>query len=207
MYIYIYINPEQARAAQSSREQPQQPRAADLKPHTSSLTPRASSLEPQTSGLRPPASDLKPQTSSLRPQTSNLEPQTSSLKPQAPDPQPRARRHGRQPFQFEIRLAQANVLSLSPAEERGLADDAGLRETGRTQELQRVLAPKMLHIMGAQEARTSGPGCRHMADFCAITSGATPRGQYGCELWFSRINPFTIGDALYHLSPKHVTTI
>ena len=56
------------------------------------------SFRPQT--LDP---KLRPQTSDPRPQTPDLRTQTSDPRPKAPMPEPRGRRHGRQPFQYQIR--------------------------------------------------------------------------------------------------------
>eukprot|EP00974_Lingulodinium_polyedra_P036555 3505531-Lingulodinium_polyedra.AAC.1 len=76
---------------------------------------------------------------------------------------PAARGHGGAAMiEVPLVVATANVLSLSPAETRG-AGATALRETGRMQHLQRVLAAQGVLLCGIQEARLKPAGVRPMA--------------------------------------------
>jgi hypothetical protein len=101
---------------------------------------------------------------------------------QRPPIHPRKMKNGASPG-IDISCVSANVLTLDPQHERKVAKSNGLCQKGRVHYLQDQCHNLKLHLVGIQEARTDGPDVRTGESYIAFTSGATSRGQFGCELW------------------------
>ena len=77
-----------------------------------------------------------------------------------------------------MQVAVANVLSLSPKEER----DGGVGQleiTSRMEELQSLLTVQGVHVAAVLEPRLPGQGLGHTRDYFIMSGGCKPGGTHG----------------------------
>ena len=83
--------------------------------------------------------------------------------------------------QMTLRLATANVLTLSPSHE-GTSGILG----ARAEALAEQFAQARLHVVGLQETRATTTGHRVLNHFHVLSGPATHRGRGGVQLWMRR---------------------
>ena len=89
------------------------------------------------------------------------------------------------PAVLTMQVVVANVLSLSPKEER----DGGVGQleiTSRMEELQSLLTVQGVHVAAVLESRLPGKGLGHTRDYFIISGGCKPGGTHGTQLWISK---------------------
>ena len=90
-----------------------------------------------------------------------------------------------------VRVASSNMLTLiSDGKPSAKIKKLGLNMIGRSEIIQKQCHKARIHIVGIQEARTSGPSQRQSKNYLIISGGyKTTKGSgaaLGCEVWIAR---------------------
>ena len=95
-----------------------------------------------------------------------------------------------QPVQISLRIMSVNVQSLADPDEARADPASASGFTGRARYLREQFTHLQVHVSALQEARTKADATyvsdTHIRYCTACDSG----GNFGCELWFSRLLPF-----------------
>ena len=138
-----------------------QPAAAPQMPHQACFSRGISSLLQEDEGRRLSGDDLS-RSESMHPVLFNSR---------------------RLPGQLALRVATANVNTLSPSESRGGPFSESLLGSARAAFLERAFSEHCLDIVGVQEGRTQVSQVKSGSEYRMFISGATPQGWYGSQVW------------------------
>ncbi len=93
-------------------------------------------------------------------------------------------------FTVNLRCASINVLTFRGHPKREGFDSVGFGGPARQEAVLRQLSEQAITLFALQETRLRQASPRHTDDFWLFGSPATPKGQYGIIVGFSRSAPF-----------------
>ena len=126
------------------------------------------------------------------------------LQPLAVRRQQDAYKGPRQDFEFALRCASANVLTLFSKE-----DSRGAYISARQEALLRQIGTQQVHVVGVQETRSSADGHASAEGFHILSSPASNKGVGGVQVWIAQswsFPKFSFEVAVQHLRILHCTT-
>ena len=127
-----------------------------------------------------------------------------ALQPIALRCQQDAHEGARMAFDFCLRCATANVLTLYSKE-----DSKGTFISARQESILRQMQQQNVHVAGIQETRSAADGHASAEGFHILSSPASTRGVGGVQLWVAmkwHFEQFSIDIAVHHLRVVHSTT-
>ena len=110
----------------------------------------------------------------------------------------------RKAFDFSLRCATANVLTLY-----GKEDSKGAFISARQESLLRQTQQQSVHVAGIQETRSAADGHANAEGYHILSSPASTKGVGGIQLWVAakwKFEQFSIDIAVHHLRIVHSTT-
>ena len=110
----------------------------------------------------------------------------------------------RQDFDFTLRCATANVLTLY-----GHEDGKGVYISARQEALIKQMAQMKVHIAGIQETRSAAEGHTKAEGYHILSASASAKGVGGVQIWVAQkwiFDGFNIDVSAHHLRIVHHTT-
>ena len=116
--------------------------------------------------------------------------------------------NGQRSVCLSLCLLTVNVQSLSDVTETDIPQDSSVGFVGRARYLREQLTAQGLHVTALQEARATEDATYTSETHVRFCTSRDCKGNFGCELWFSRTIPFLLTDQVtgkFH--PKDFLTL